>query len=109
MTPGFDREMGEQKCADFKDTLQREQSDEVNMMDPVYLTWTDPYISTEEQMRKLTGDMTDADLFLFDGVFHQFPASEILTRYRKPVGIIGCCASTDGVAAIRAKGLTAYG
>lgn len=109
LTPEFDREIGEEKFAAFKETLEREYSDEVNMMDPVYLTWTDQYIFTEEQMKKLTEDMTDVDLFLFDGVFHQFPASEISTRFKKPVGIIGCCASTDGVAAIRAKGLPAHG
>ena len=53
--------------------------------------------------------MYEADLFLFDGVFHQFPGSEISTRFKVPVGLIGCCASTDGVAALRAKGLPAYG
>ncbi|MCK4558216.1 MAG: hypothetical protein KAV45_00430, partial [Calditrichia bacterium] len=60
-------------------------------------------------MKKVLSDAGETDFFLFDGVFHQFPAVELAVRYKKPVGIIGCCASTDASAYLKAKGLEAYG
>ncbi len=110
LTKEFDEKTGKEKFANFKTTLRTVYSeDDVNMLEPAYLTWTDEFILKEEQIEKLMKDAVETDLYLFDGVFHQFPASEIAVRFKKPVGIIGCCASTDGVAALRAKGLEAYG
>jgi len=109
LTKEFDQKIGQEKFRDFNSVLNTVYSDDVNMLEPAYLTWNDEFMLREEQMKKLTDNINDVDLFLFDGVFHQFPANEIAIRFKKPVGIIGCCASTDGVAALRAKGLDAYG
>ncbi|MFO7853489.1 MAG: hypothetical protein ACQERS_08135 [Bacteroidota bacterium] len=109
LTKEFDEKIGRQKFEDFKTTLNTVFSDEVTILEPSYLKWTDEFILREKQIQKLMDDSERADLFLFDGVFHQFPANEVAIRFRKPVGVIGCCASTDGVAALRAKGLESYG
>lgn len=109
LTKEFDQKIGLGKFENFKNTLNTVYSDDVNMLEPAYLTWTDEFILREEQIQKLTNQIGETDLFLFDGVFHQYPANEIAIRFKKPVGIIGCCASTDGTAALRAKGLEAYG
>jgi len=109
LTKEFDIKIGEEKFNNFKETLETTYSREINMLEPSYLTWTDNFIFHEKELNKLMKDVAKTDIFLFDGVFHQFPASEIATKTKKAVGIIGCCASTDGVAALRSKGLEAYG
>jgi len=110
LTKEFDTEIGNQKFEDYKKTLKTVYDESVvNMLDPELLTWTDEFILRDEQMQKITKDIDKTDLFLFDGVFHQFPASEIAIRYKKPVGIIGSCASADGVAGLRNKNLESYG
>jgi len=108
LTPEFDEKIGHAKFKRFKETLKT-YSDEIEFLEPELLTWTDEFILREEQFKKLSNDVGKADLFLFDGVFHQFPASEISQRFHVPVGVIGCCASTDGVAGLRNAGLEAYG
>lgn len=105
----FDEKIGLEKFDAFKKSIESSFGKEVEMKEPAYLTWTDEFILRENQIDKISSDLTDSDLVLFDGVFHQFPAHEIAVRFKKPVGIIGCCASTDGVASLRAKNLEAYG
>lgn len=109
LTKAFDEKIGAEKFKNFKETLDNLLPQEVNMLEPAYLTWTDEFILREEQLKKISEDVCNTDIFLFDGVFHQFPANEVAIRFKKPVGIIGCCASTDGVAPLKAKGLEAYG
>jgi L-fucose isomerase-like protein len=109
LTKEFDEKIGAEKFKNFKETLNKVCPANVKMLEPAYLTWTDEFILREEQIQKASKDVDNTDIFLFDGVFHQFPANEIAMRFRKPVGIIGCCASTDGVAPLLAKGLEAYG
>jgi hypothetical protein len=109
LTKEFDEKIGIEKFQNFKKVLSKNFTNEVNILEPEYMVWTDEFILREKEIGELAGDVNDTDLFLFDGVFHQFPANEISIRFKKPVGIIGCCASTDGVAALRAKGLESYG
>ena len=110
LTREFDERIGREKFEAFKSTLNTAFNSGVNMLEPQYLTWTDEFILREEQARAVVArDMEQVDLFLFDGVFHQFPASEIALRFKKPVGVVGCCASTDAAAALRLKGMEAYG
>jgi L-fucose isomerase-like protein len=110
LTKEFDQKIGEEKFKNFKNVLNTVFStDYINMLEPEYLTWTDEFILREKEIKKLTNDLNEADLFLFDGVFHQYPASEIAIRFKKPVGVIGCCASDDTTASLRPKGLEAYG
>ena len=105
LTKAFDEKIGREKFQNFKNTLNSIYPNEVHMLEPAYLTWKDDFILKEKEIKKLTDAIGETDLYLFDGVFHQFPASEIGIRFKKPVGIIGCCASTDGAAALRAKDL----
>lgn len=109
LTTEFDQKIGIEKFKKFKETLQSAYGEHVEFLEPELMTWTDEFILREEEIKKITDDIGKADLFLFDGVFHQFPASEVATRFKVPVGIIGCCASTDGVAGLRNAGLEAYG
>ena len=109
LTREFDTRIGHEKFKVFQKTLKDVYSDSVEFLAPELLTWTDEFILREEQLAKLTDALGKADIFLFDGVFHQFPASEISQNFKAPVGIIGCCASTDGVAGLRNMGLEAYG
>jgi L-fucose isomerase-like protein len=110
LTTEFDTKIGYQKFKTFKETLDKTYDKSyVEFMDPELITWTDEFILREAQMEKLTSAVGKADLFLFDGVFHQFPAMEISENFKVPVGVIGCCASTDGVAGLRNMDLEAYG
>ncbi len=109
LTTEFDIKIGKEKFENFKKDLKTRYPKEVNMLSPAYLTWTDEFILRDGQMKKVLSDVGETDFFLFDGVFHQFPAVELAVRFKKPVGIIGCCASTDASAYLKSKGLEAYG
>jgi len=109
LTKEYDIKTGKEKFNNFKETLKTTYSKEINMLEPSYLTWTDDFIFHEKEINKLMKDFVKTDIFLIDGVFFVFPASEIAIKTKKAVGIVGGYASTDGVASLRTKGLEAYG
>ncbi len=110
LTTEFDTKIAYQKFKAFKDILNTKYSkDYIQFLDPELITWTDEFILRKNEMEKLTNALGKTDIFLFDGLFNEFPAMEIAESFKAPVGIIGCCASTDGAAGLRNRGLEAYG
>ncbi|MDD4083783.1 MAG: hypothetical protein PHD05_10415, partial [Sphaerochaetaceae bacterium] len=110
LTTEFDEKIGAEKYKMFKETLDKVYNKKyIEFLPSELITWTDQFILKNEELKKITDAVGKADLFLFDGVFHQFPAMEISENFKVPVGVIGCCASTDAVAGLRNIGLESYG
>ncbi|MCK4465097.1 MAG: hypothetical protein KAU83_05245 [Bacteroidales bacterium] len=109
LTQEFDERIGVEKFEQFKADVYQLYQDKANILEPVYLTWYDDFILREAEWQKLLSDFDNTDLFLFDGVFHQFPGVEMAVRFKKPIGIIGCCAGPDAVSYLKTKSLESYG
>lgn len=108
LTPEYDQRIGAETFEVLKEKLKTIYSDDVNLLEPLYVTWTDDFILKDGKLELVEPDLNNTDIFLISGDFSQFYASELAKKYKKPVGVVGCCASTDSSAYLKSIGLEGH-
>jgi len=109
LSPEYDKRIGLETFNFLKENLKIIYPKDVNLLDPVLLTWTDEFMLRDEQIKIFESNLDKIDIFLLSGNLSQYIAVKIAEKYRKPIGIVGCCASTDATAYLKSIGLEAYG
>lgn len=108
LTREFDEHAAAQKYEAFKNDMQNNLPDCINVLDPVYVQFFDDFIIPDDEVEKIIEKDGEVDFYLFDGFFQQLFAKEVARRTKKPVGIIGMMAGPDGTAYLKAMGFEAY-
>ena len=95
----------------FKKDVFSHVPEGINMMEPIYLEATDEFVNSDEIYEKLSAEIDQIDLFVFQfQIARGFIYVEFAQRFRKPVAMLphSCCEETLNTAALRARGLEAY-
>jgi len=89
LTPEYDKSIGEQTFEILKKGLRNIYSDDVNLLEPLYITWSDDFILREEKLELVEPDLYKTDIFLVNGHLSAYYAGELAKKYKKPVGVAG--------------------
>lgn len=109
------REYDEMVAAENFKTMQAQQKEIyadqplIHLQKPAYMPLLDEFICREEALDVVRDDVQDADVFLAEGLMGQHIAVQVAKRFKKPMGAVGCCTSTDVTACLLNAGLEAYG
>jgi hypothetical protein len=107
LTPEYDERVGAETFQTLKKNLKNLYSDDVNLLEPSYVTWTDDFVLRDEKLELADSDLNKTDIFLVNGHLANYYAGELAKKYKKPVGTAGCC-STDSSAYLKSIGLEGY-
>lgn len=108
LTPEYDKNIGEQTFGKLKKGLRSIYSDNINLLEPLYITWSDDFILKEEKLELVETDLYKTDIFLVNGHLSAYYAGELAKKYKKPVGVAGPFVSTDASAYLQSIGLEGY-
>lgn len=109
LTPEYEQRVGAETFKVLKEKLKTVFSDDVNLLDFQYVTWTDDFIVRNEKLELVEPDLNKTDIFLVNGQLSGYYTGELAKKYKKPVGVVGCCQSTDSSAYLKSIGLEGYG
>lgn len=108
LTPEYDEKYGLENFERLKEDLKHLYSDDVKLLEPLYITWKDDFILKDEHLSVVEADLQETDIFLVSGQLSQYYGSELALKYKKPVGVVGCCVSVDTSAYLNSVGLEGY-
>lgn len=108
LTSEYDEKIAAELIAQMKYELPRLYCEKINVMEPTLITWHEDFIMTNEHFRALEKDLGETDIFLVYGHLCQYGATQIAHKFNKPVGVPGCCLSTDVCAYLKYSGLEGY-
>ncbi|WP_316859558.1 hypothetical protein [uncultured Cohaesibacter sp.] len=80
----------------------------INMMPPLYITMSDEFLVEEDDVKKLTKNIAETDLYIFTGMRCEGFAKEFAMRFNVPVAGEGMFASTIIKATLSARDYEAY-
>jgi hypothetical protein len=102
------RESFEKRCNDFLETVKKNICSEAEILSPVSIECqpaaTEKFKVEQSQWEKLEEDIDKTDLILFSGYMRAYGIS----KYKKPVALIGQVGPVDIAAYLRSKGQEGY-
>jgi len=109
LTEEYDRKVSDETFNKMKGELKSIYNEGINLLEPVHIEWNDDFIFRQEYYNEIEKEIDKTDIFLVSGGLSQYPASQLALKYNKPVGVEGCCMSTDTTAYLRSIGKEGYG
>lgn len=109
LTPEAEKRQSKERFEKFKNTVESELGDHVNLLEAETVTWGDDFVVPDSEVAKLADDAHRADVILFGhNGLPQYPAIQIAETYQTPALTVGQVGVIDITAGLRARGLEAH-
>jgi L-fucose isomerase-like protein len=93
----------------FSETLKANASEDIQLLEPVYMEYSEDFLIRPEELAKLEPDRNKTDIYIIAGRMPNYTSSVIAEAFKKPIVILGgFFTAVDAVASLNARGFEGH-
>ena len=93
----------------FSETLEGIASEDIRLLEPVYMEYSEDFWIRPEELAKLEPDRSKADIYIVAGRMPNYTSSVIAEAFKKPIVVLGgFFTAVDAVASLNAMGFEGH-
>lgn len=93
----------------FSGTLKANASEDIQLLEPVYMEYSEDFLIRPEELAKLEPDSNKTDIYIIAGRMPNYTSSVIAEVFKKPIVILGgFFTAVDAVASLNARGFEGH-